>query len=412
MQMSKLIINIKELAQIRDIKTSFTSASQMNEIPSLKNAFLLIKNGLISDFGKMSNIPKEKHFEIIDASGRTVLPAWCDSHTHTVFTGSRSDEYIDRIKGLSYQEIANKGGGILKSANQIQNISKNDLFEESKKRIYNLIKQGTGCIEIKSGYGLNYNSELKMLNVIKDLKKSLPIEIKSTFLGAHAFPKELSKSEYFDLVINKMLPDFATKRLMDYVDIFCEKNYFTANDTEQMIKEAKKYNIPAKIHVNQFNSIGGIKIAVRNKAVSVDHLEVIDEQDIVELKKGSTMPVLLPGCSFFLGIEYAPAKKLLSNNIPFAIASDFNPGSCPTGNMNFIISLACNKLKLTTEQAINAATLNGAYSMGLSDVSGSITRGKLANLLITKNIESLNELPYYIGDNLIDKVLIRGKEIL
>tara|TARA_B100001113_G_scaffold34000_1_gene24150 strand:- start:24 stop:1262 length:1239 start_codon:yes stop_codon:yes gene_type:complete len=412
MQMSKLIINIKELAQIRDIKTSFTSVSQMNEIPSLKNAFLLIKNGLISDFGKMSNIPKEKHFEIIDASGRTVLPAWCDSHTHTVFTGSRSDEYIDRIKGLSYQEIANKGGGILKSANQIQNISKNDLFEESKKRIYNLIKQGTGCIEIKSGYGLNYNSELKMLNVIKDLKKSLPIEIKSTFLGAHAFPKELSKSEYFDLVINKMLPDFATKRLMDYVDIFCEKNYFTANDTEQMIKEAKKYNIPAKIHVNQFNSIGGIKIAVRNKAVSVDHLEVIDEQDIVELKKGSTMPVLLPGCSFFLGIEYAPAKKLLSNNIPFAIASDFNPGSCPTGNMNFIISLACNKLKLTTEQAINAATLNGAYSMGLSDVSGSITRGKLANLLITKNIESLNELPYYIGDNLIDKVLIRGKEIL
>ena len=412
MLMSKLIINIKELAQIRDIKTSFTSVSQMNEIPSLKNAFLLIENGLISDFGKMSNIPKEKHFEIIDASGRTVLPAWCDSHTHTVFTGSRSDEYIDRIKGLSYQEIANKGGGILKSANQIQNISKNDLFEESKKRIYNLIKQGTGCIEIKSGYGLNYNSELKMLNVIKDLKESLPIEIKSTFLGAHAFPKELSKSEYFDLVINKMLPDFATKRLMDYVDIFCEKNYFTANDTEQMIKEAKKYNIPAKIHVNQFNSIGGIKIAVRNKAVSVDHLEVIDEQDIVELKKGSTMPVLLPGCSFFLGIEYAPAKKLLSNNIPFAIASDFNPGSCPTGNMNFIISLACNKLKLTPEQAINAATLNGAYSMGLSDVSGSITRGKLANLLITKNIESLNELPYYIGDNLIDKVFIRGKEIL
>ena len=412
MQMSKLIINIKELAQIRDIKTSFTSASQMNEIPSLKNAFLLIENGLISDFGKMSNIPKGKHFEIIDASGRTILPAWCDSHTHTVYTGSRSDEYIDRIKGLSYQEIANKGGGILKSANQIQKISKNDLFEESKKRIYNLIKQGTGCIEIKSGYGLNYNSELKMLNVIKDLKESLPIEIKSTFLGAHAFPKELSKSEYFDLVINKMLPDFATKRLMDYVDIFCEKNYFTANDTEQLIKEAKKYNIPAKIHVNQFNSIGGIKIAVRNKAVSVDHLEVVDEQDIVELKKGSTMPVLLPGCSFFLGIEYAPAKKLLSNNIPFAIASDFNPGSCPTGNMNFIISLACNKLKLTTEQAINAATLNGAYSMGLSDVSGSITRGKLANLLITKNIESLNELPYYIGDNLIDKVFIRGKEIL
>jgi imidazolonepropionase len=384
----------------------------MNEIPSLKNAFLLIENGLISDFGKMSNIPKEKPFEIIDANGRTVLPAWCDSHTHAVFTGSRSDEYIDRIKGLSYQEIADKGGGILKSANQIQNISKNDLYEESKKRIYNLVKQGTGCIEIKSGYGLNYNSELKMLNVIKDLKESLPIEIKSTFLGAHAFPKELSKSEYFDLVINKMLPDFAAKSLMDYVDIFCEKNYFTANNTEQLIKEAKKYNIPAKIHVNQFNSIGGIKIAVKNKAVSVDHLEVVNEQDIIELKKGSTIPVLLPGCSFFLGIEYAPAKKLLSNNIPFAIASDFNPGSCPTGNMNFIISLACNKLKLTTEQAINAATINGAYSMGLSDVSGSITKGKLANLLITKNIESLNELPYYIGDNLIDKVLIRGREIL
>ena len=412
MQMSKLIIKIKELAQIRDTKTSFASVSQMNEIPSIKNAFLLIENGLISDFGKMSNIPKENDFEIIDASGKTVLPAWCDSHTHSVFTGSRSDEYIDRIKGLSYQEIANKGGGILKSANQIKKISKNDLFEESKKRIYNLIKQGTGCIEIKSGYGLNYNSELKMLNVIKDLKESLPIEIKSTFLGAHAFPKEISKSEYFDLVINRMLPDFAAKSLMDYVDIFCEKNYFTVKDTEQLLKEAKKYNIPAKIHVNQFNSIGGIKIAVRNNAVSVDHLEIVNEQDIIELKKGSTLPVLLPGCSFFLGIEYAPAKKLLSNDIPFAIASDFNPGSCPTGNMNFIISLACNKLKLTTEQAINAATINGAYSMGLSNVTGSITRGKLANLLITKNIESLNELPYYVGDNLIDKVLIRGKEIL
>jgi len=358
--MSKLIINIKELIQIRDKELSYISAKEMNKLPSIKNAYLLIDNGLISEFGKMSEISNFKNIEIIDAKNKFVLPCWCDSHTHSVFSGNRSDEYLQRIQGASYQEIANNGGGILKSSRQINSVSEDVLFFESKERIEALIKYGTGSLEIKSGYGLNYEGELKMLRVINRLKESLPIEIKSTFLGAHAIPKNYKKEDYFKVVVNEMLPDFADDQLIDFVDIFCEKNYFDDEDTRILCEKAAELGIPSKIHVNQFNSIGGIKAGVECKALSVDHLEVMNKNDLNLLKQGKTMPVLLPGCSFFLGIDYANAIDLLSNGIPFAIASDFNPGSSPSGNMNFILSLACNKLKLSTEQAINAATLNGA----------------------------------------------------
>ena len=410
--MSKLIINIKELIQIRDKELSYISAKEMNKLPSIKNAYLLIDNGLISEFGKMSEISNFKNIEIIDAKNKFVLPCWCDSHTHSVFSGNRSDEYLQRIQGASYQEIANNGGGILKSSRQINSVSEDVLFFESKERIEALIKYGTGSLEIKSGYGLNYEGELKMLRVINRLKESLPIEIKSTYLGAHAIPKNYKKEDYFKVVVNEMLPDFADDQLIDFVDIFCEKNYFDDEDTRILCEKAAELGIPSKIHVNQFNSIGGIKAGVECKALSVDHLEVMNKNDLNLLKQGKTMPVLLPGCSFFLGIDYANAIDLLSNGIPFAIASDFNPGSSPSGNMNFILSLACNKLKLSTEQAINAATLNGAYAMGVSQTTGSITKGKAANIIITSEINSINDLPYFYGDNLIDKVLINGKEFI
>ena len=410
--MSKLIINIKELLQIRDKELPYISAKEMNKLPSIKNAYLLIDNGLISEFGKMSEISNFKNIEIIDAKNKFVLPCWCDSHTHSVFSGNRSDEYLQRIQGASYQEIANNGGGILKSSRQINSVSEDVLFFESKERIEALIKYGTGSLEIKSGYGLNYEGELKMLRVINRLKESLPIEIKSTFLGAHAIPKNYKKEDYFKVVVNEMLPDFADNQLIDFVDIFCEKNYFDDEDTRILCEKAAELGIPSKIHVNQFNSIGGIKAGVDCKALSVDHLEVMNKNDLDLLKQGKTMPVLLPGCSFFLGIDYANAIDLLSNGIPFAIASDFNPGSSPSGNMNFILSLACNKLKLSTEQAINAATLNGAYAMGVSQTTGSITKGKAANIIITSEINSINDLPYFYGDNLIDKVLINGKEFI
>ena len=410
--MSKLIINIKELIQIRDRNISYLSAKEMDTLPSINNAYLLIENGKISEFGKMSEISKIDNVESIDAKNKIVLPCWCDSHTHSVYTGNRSDEYLQRIKGVSYQEIANNGGGILKSSRQINSISEDELFFESKNRIEKLIKYGTGSLEIKTGYGLSYDGELKMLKVIKRLKESLPIQIKSTFLGAHAIPKNYKKEEYFRLVLDEMLPDFAKDELIDFVDIFCEKNYFSAEDTKILCNKASELGIASKIHVNQFNSIGGVKVAVDCGALSVDHLEVINKSDINILKQSKTIPVLLPGCSFFLGIEYADAKTLLSNEIPFAIASDYNPGSSPSGNMNFILSLACNKLKLTTEQAINAATINGAYAMGLSHKTGSITKGKIANVVITSEIESINDLPYFYGDNLVDKILINGEEII
>lgn len=409
-----LLINIKNLLQVRDLETSYVSGKEMSVIPSIKSAYLLIDNGIIKDFGEMKNSPKNlENFNIVDCKGKMVLPSWCDSHTHIVYAGNRSNEFIDRIKGLSYNEIANNGGGILNSVDILRNTNKEDLLKQSSNRIKEVINQGTGAIEIKSGYGLNLQSEKKMLQVISKIKKQNDIIVKSTFLGAHAFPREFTnnKKGYIDLIVNRMMPEYYEARLIDYVDIFCEKGYFNIEQSESILSRAKELGIKSKIHVNQFNSFGGIKLALKYNALSVDHLEVLTDQDLIDLKGGSTIPVALPTCSYFLGINYTPARKIIDNGLPLAIASDYNPGSSPSGNMNFVVSTACIKMKLTAEEAINAATINGAYAMGISDKVGSITKGKIANLIVTENISSINEIPYSFGSKKISKVILAGKII-
>ena len=409
-----LLINIKKLLQIRSIETSYVSGKEMSKIPCIESAYLLINNSLIEKFGEMKNSPKDfDKFIVIDCKDKMVLPSWCDSHSHIVFSGNRSNEFIDRIKGLSYNEIASNGGGILNSVDILRNTNKEDLLKQSSIRIKEVINQGTGAIEIKSGYGLNMESEKKMLEVISEIKKQNDIIVKSTFLGAHAFPREFinNKKEYIDLITNRMIPEYNEAKLIDFVDVFCEKGYFDIEQSESVLSKAQELGIRAKIHVNQFNSFGGIGLALKYDALSVDHLEVLTEQDLSELKQGSTMPVALPTCSYFLGINYAPGRKIIDNGLPLAIASDFNPGSSPSGNMNFVVSTACIKMKLTAEEAINAATINGAYAMGISDKVGSITEGKVANLIITKDINSINEIPYSFGSGKISKVILAGKII-
>jgi len=409
-----LLINIKNLLQVRELETSYVSGKEMSVIPSIKSAYLLIDNGIIKDFGEMKNSPKNlDNFNIVDCKGKMVLPSWCDSHTHIVYAGNRSNEFIDRIKGLSYNEIANNGGGILNSVDILRDTNKEDLLKQSSNRIKDVINQGTGAIEIKSGYGLNLQSEKKMLQVISKIKKQNDIIVKSTFLGAHAFPREFTnnKKGYIDLIVNRMMPEYYEARLIDYVDIFCEKGYFNIEQSQSILSRAKELGIKSKIHVNQFNSFGGIKLALKYNALSVDHLEVLTDQDLIDLKGGSTIPVALPTCSYFLGINYTPARKIIDNGLPLAIASDYNPGSSPSGNMNFVVSTACIKMKLTAEEAINAATINGAYAMGISDKVGSITKGKIANLIVTENISSINEIPYSFGSKKISKVILAGKII-
>ena len=409
-----LLINIKNLLQVRDLETSYVSGKEMSVIPSIKSAYLLIDKGIIKDFGEMKNSPKNlENFNIVDCKGKMVLPSWCDSHTHIVYAGNRSNEFIDRIKGLSYNEIANNGGGILNSVDILRSTNEEDLLKQSSNRIKEVINQGTGAIEIKSGYGLNMQSEKKMLQVISKIKKQNDIIVKSTFLGAHAFPREFTnnKKGYIDLIVNRMMPEYYEARLIDYVDIFCEKGYFNIEQSESILSRAKELGIKSKIHVNQFNSFGGIKLALKYNAISVDHLEVLTDQDLIDLKGGSTIPVALPTCSYFLGINYTPARKIIDNGLPLAIASDYNPGSSPSGNMNFVVSTACIKMKLTAEEAINAATINGAYAMGISDKVGSITKGKIANLIVTENISSINEIPYSFGSKKISKVILAGKII-
>jgi len=409
-----LLINIKNLLQVRDLETSYVSGKEMSVIPSIKSAYLLIDKGIIKDFGEMKNSPKNlENFNIVDCKGKMVLPSWCDSHTHIVYAGNRSNEFIDRIKGLSYNEIANNGGGILNSVDILRSTNEEDLLKQSSNRIKEVINQGTGAIEIKSGYGLNMQSEKKMLQVISKIKKQNDIIVKSTFLGAHAFPREFTnnKKGYIDLIVNRMMPEYYEARLLDYVDIFCEKGYFNIEQSESILSRAKELGIKSKIHVNQFNSFGGIKLALKYNALSVDHLEVLTDQDLIDLKGGSTIPVALPTCSYFLGINYTPARKIIDNGLPLAIASDYNPGSSPSGNMNFVVSTACIKMKLTAEEAINAATINGAYAMGISDKVGSITKGKIANLIVTENISSINEIPYSFGSKKISKVILAGKII-
>ena len=408
--MTTIITNIKELLQVRKSEVHKVSGSEMKILPALKNAFIIIDNDLILDYGSMDNLPDLHADEIIDATGKVVLPAWCDSHTHIVFAGFREGEFVDRIKGLSYEEIANRGGGILNSAKKLQATSEDELFRQSAKRVEEVMELGTGAVEIKSGYGLTLEAELKMLRVIKKLASKYPIEIRSTFLGAHAFPLEYkdNKDAYVDLICNKMIPAVHHENLSCFIDVFCETGYFTVSQTERILNTGKKFNLIPKIHVNQFTSIGGVQLGVKYNALSIDHLEIMKPKDIEVLKNSEVMPVALPSCSYFLSIPYTPAREIIDSGLPLALATDFNPGSTPSGNMNFVVATACIKMKMTPEEAINAATINGAYAMGISSSHGSISIGKKANLIITKEIPSYNFIPYAFGSNLIDKVIING----
>ena len=409
--MQTLIVNIKELLQVRERSVEKVSGKEMAILPSLKNAFLLIENDLIVDFGPMENCPKINPNKTIDASEKIVLPTWCDSHTHLVYAGNREQEFVDRINGLTYEQISQRGGGILNSAKTLHNTSEEELYNQSKIRLEEIISLGTGAVEIKSGYGLSLEDELKMLRVIRRLKEDYPLAIKATFLGAHAFPAEFKENHqgYIDVIINEMLPKIADERLAEFIDVFCEKGYFSVEETEQILSAGKKYGLIPKIHVNQFNSIGGVRAGVKHQALSIDHLEIVTPNDIEATKNSVTMPVALPSCSYFLGIPYTPAREIIDEGLPLALATDFNPGSSPSGNMNFVVATACIKMKMTPEEAINAATINGAYAMGISQTHGSITKGKKANLIITKPLHSFYQLPYAFGSNLIDQVIINGK---
>ena len=411
--MKLLLTNIKELLQIREPDILKVSGAQMKELPSIKNAWLLVENDEILDFGPMEQLPDIEVDERVDATGKIVLPTWCDSHTHIVYAGNRELEFADRINGLSYEEIANRGGGILNSAKTLQETPEEEVYNQSAKRLEEVMKLGTGAVEIKSGYGLTEEAELKMLRVIKKLRENYDLPVKSTFLGAHAIPKDYKErpDAYMDLVINEILPKVAEQNLAEYIDIFCEKGYFTVEDTNRLLSAAKEYGLKPKIHVNQFNAIGGVKAGVEHGALSVDHLEVMEDEDIEALKGSETMPVALPSCSLFLSIPYTPGREIINAGLPLALATDFNPGSTPSGNMNLVVSLACIKMKLTPEEAINAATINGAYAMDLSKTHGSITKGKKANFIITKEIPSYTYLPYAFGTNSIESVYINGKVI-
>lgn len=411
--MQTLIINIKELLQVRETPIDKVSGSDMAVLPSIKNAFLLIEDDTIAAFGSMETCPKLNPEITIDASGKIVLPSWCDSHTHLVYAGNREQEFVDRINGLSYEEIANRGGGILNSAKRLNDTSEAEIYQQSKKRLEEVIQLGTGAIEIKSGYGLTVEGELKMLRVIKRLAQDYPIAIKSTFLGAHAFPTEYKEnhSAYIDIIINEMLPKIAEESLADYIDAFLETGYFSVAETERIMEAGKQYGLQAKIHVNQFTAINGIAACVKHKALSVDHLEIVTKEDIEALKTSETMPVALPSCSFFISIPYTPARQMLNEGLPLALATDFNPGTTPSGNMNFVVATACIKMKMTPEEAINAATINGAYAMGLSATHGSITVGKKANVIITKPLNSYYEIPYAFGSNPVEQVILKGKLI-
>lgn len=413
--MSKLLIkNIKELVQVESASKEKVVGEEMKTLPTIKNAWLAVEDDLIVDFGEMTDFPEITDWvdlEVIDAEGQMVFPSFCDSHTHLVFAASREEEFVDRINGLTYEEIAKKGGGILNSAKKLQNTSEEDLFNDACKRLEEIKKTGTGAVEIKSGYGLSVEGELKMLRVIKKLKEKSDLTIRANFLGAHAIPIEYkeNRKEYIDLIINDMIPIIKSEGLANYIDVFCETNYYTPEETDAILKAGIAAGLQPKIHVNQFTSIGGIQTGIKNNALSVDHLEIMEEQDIQDLIKSDVMPTLLPSCSFFLGIPYAPARRLIDSGLPVSLATDFNPGSTPSGNMPFVLSLACINYKMTPEEAINASTINGAYAMGLSATHGSISIGKKANLFITDEISSIAFIPYSFGSNNINTVILNGK---
>jgi imidazolonepropionase len=409
--MSKILIkNIKGLVQAGEQIPTVRKGAEMKQLDLIEDAFLALEDGEVIDYGKMSEwegILDWRDVEIVDADGCYALPAFVDSHTHTVFAKTREEEFVDRIHGLSYEEIAAKGGGILNSARKLSELSEDELFVSAKKRIERIIQTGTGALEIKSGYGLSLEGELKMLRVIKRLKECMPISIKATFLGAHAFPAEYKENKrgYIDLIIQEMLPAIHKEDLADYIDVFCERNYFSVLEMEEILKAGIAFGLKPKVHVNQFSVLGGVQKAIELGAISVDQLEEIDENDILALKQSNTIPTLLPGCSHFLSIPFGDARRMMDAGLPVALASDFNPGTTPSGNLQFVFSLACVKMRLTPEEALNALTINAAYAMGLSATHGTISIGKKTPIIITKEIPSLAYIPYAFGDNHIERLI-------
>lgn len=413
--MSTLITNIGFLINTRESNELLRGAALAN-LPFVENAFLLIEDGIIEDFGPMQELSMRmpelpKH--VIDADGKSVMPCWCDSHTHIVFAGSRENEFVDKIKGLSYAEIAARGGGILNSAAKLAACSEDELFEQSRERLQEINKLGTGSIEIKSGYGLSVESELKMLRVVKRLKQQSPMTIKATFLGAHTYPQAYKENHqgYIDLIIKEMLPVIAAEGLADYIDVFCETGFFSPAEMETICNAGAAVGLKPKLHINQLNSIGGIQAAVKLKAVSADHLETMTEDDIRCIADSGTIGTLLPTAAFFLRMAYQPARQLIDAGCAIALASDYNPGSSPSGNMNFVTALSCIQMKMLPEEAINAATINGAYAMEVQEETGSIMIGKKANLVFTKPIPSIAYLLYAFGTNHIDSVMMNGRFI-
>lgn len=403
-----LIINIKGLVQVRQSTPSFLSGQQMADLPILENSFLAIENGLIADYGKMEDLTPSAT-QTIDASGRFVFPSFVDSHTHLVYAASREEEFVMKIKGATYEEIAARGGGILNSARKLQAVSEEELFERSLPRVNEIIKTGTGAVEIKSGYGLTVKDELKMLRVAKRIGKETSLAVKTTFLGAHAVPREYTKEDYIRVVMEEMIPAVAAEKLADYIDVFCEQGFFSPDETEKIVERGKQFGMKPRIHANQLHRSGGVQVGVKTKAMSVDHLENIGDEEISVLQGTTTMPTALPGAAFFLGLPFPPARKIVDAGLPLAIASDFNPGSAPCGNMPLMTSLACIKMKLTPEEAINAATINTAYAIELLDSYGSITRGKIASVFITHPMPSVAFMPYQFGSRLADTVILKGK---
>lgn len=411
--MKTLITHIKQLVQVEQTPRKWVAGKDMAHLDTISNAYLWVENGRISGFGKMEDLkyPPGEDLREINADGRLVLPCFCDSHTHLVYAGSREIEYTDKIRGLSYEEIAKRGGGILQSAERIRKASEQELYESAYERIREIASFGTGAVEIKSGYGLETAGELKMLRVIQRLKDSTPLIIKATFLGAHAVPEAYRnrQREYVDLIINEMIPAVAAEDLADYIDVFCDKGFFTVEDTERLLNAGMKYGMRAKIHANELDYSGGVQVGVKYNAISVDHLEYIGEEEIKCLLDSETMPTVLPGAAFFLNMPYSPVRKMINSGLPVALASDYNPGSSPAGNMKFVMSLGCINYKMLPQEVINATTLNSAYAMGVEEEAGSIAVGKWANFYITKPIRNIEYLPYAYGSQLIESVYLKGE---
>lgn len=404
-----LIRNIKALVQVREQSIARVAGNAMAVLPAIDNAYLYLRDGIIHSFGKMDELPSMQAKQVIDATGRLVFPSFVDSHTHLVFAASREEEFVMKIKGATYAEIAAKGGGILNSARKLQQTSEDELFERSVARAHEIIRTGTGAVEIKSGYGLTTRDELKMLRVAKRIGKETPLTVKTTFLGAHAVPADTSKEVYIQQIIQEMIPAVAEERLADFIDVFCEQEFFTVEDTERIVEEGKRYGMRPRIHANQLHRSGGVQVGVKTNALSVDHLENIGDEEIEALQNSNVMPTALPGAAFFLGLPFPPARQLIEAGLPLAIASDYNPGSAPSGNMPLMVAFACIKMKMTPEEAINAATINTAVALAVEQTHGSITKGKVANVFITKPIPSLAFLPYAFGSSVVDMVILNGK---